>query len=229
MRSKYLFAALVTMLLTTAYAEAQTIIVPGRGGYYRQRPRRMVKPRPQNMRQQPQLPKFEPTVNLSFGYGFPNLDKDYLPEYYNAYSGSVNQTGPITGSVDYRFSRNMSIGATVMYGKVSAPYYYGSNNTFIPDFNAKLESWAFMLNLKSYIPTPGKVSPYFRGSIGVNTWDQTYTDASGKKLNMPEVDLPDLAYQVGVGAEFKLSKNAGFFAEAGYGKYILHGGLMFKF
>lgn len=229
MRTSYFFAALVTLLLTSAYAECQTIIVPRGGGYYRQRPpRRMVKPRPQQMRQQ-QQPKFEPTVNLSFGYGFPNLDKDYLPQYFDAYGGNIHQTGPITGSIDYRFNQRMSVGATVMYGKVSSPYYYAGNNSAVPNFNASLESWAFMLNLKSYLPAGKNVTPYFRGSIGVNTWNQRYTDAAGNKLNMPEMDLPDLAYQVGVGAEFKLSKNAGFFAEAGYGKYILHGGLTFKF
>jgi hypothetical protein len=46
---------------------------------------------------------------------------------------------------------------------------------------------------------------------------------------MPTLNLPDLAYQVGLGANFKLSPNAGFFIEAGYGKYILNGGLSLKF
>lgn len=227
MRIKYFSLLLVAGMLGTTVAESQAIFVPRGGGYYRPRPRRMVRPVPQNMRRQ--LPPFQPTVNLSIGYGYPNLDKNYLPQYTNAYSGSISQTGPITGSVDYRFSRNMSIGATVSHGWVSAPYYNYSNNSATPDFNAKLDNWAFMLNIKSYFSSGGKVEPYLRTSIGVNEWKQDYTDGTGAKINMPGMDLPDLAYQVGLGAEFKLSKNAAFYVEAGYGKYIVNGGLTFKF
>jgi len=43
------------------------------------------------------------------------------------------------------------------------------------------------------------------------------------------VDLPALAYQVSFGAKFHLSKEAGLFLEAGYGKYILNGGLALSF
>ncbi len=49
------------------------------------------------------------------------------------------------------------------------------------------------------------------------------------KINLGGTRPTDLAYQVGIGAKFKLSKNAGIFAEAGYGKYIVQGGVFFKF
>jgi opacity protein-like surface antigen len=218
---------LVTGLLITTVAESQAIYVPNNRGYYRPRQRRMVRPVPSNMRRQ--MPSFQPTVNLSIGYSYPNLDKNYLPEYSNANMGTIAQQGPIAGSIDYRFSRNMSIGATVSHGWVSVPYYNYNNNTSTPDFNAKLDNWAIMFNLKSYLSAGGKVEPYIRTSIGVNKWKEEYTDGTGVKVNMPALDLPDLAYQVGLGAEFKMSKNAAFYAEAGYGKYILQGGLTFKF
>jgi opacity protein-like surface antigen len=225
MRLKYLSIVLIAGLLVSTAAVSQSIMVRPGGRYYR--PRRMVRPVPSNMRRP--LPYFQPTVNLSIGYGYPNLDKNYLPEYSNANRGNFLQTGPITGSIDYRFSRNLSIGATVSHGLVSAPYYNYSNSGATPDFNVKLDNWAFMLNLKSYLTSGGKVEPYIRTSIGVNSWKQEFTDGAGAKINMQNLDLPDLAYQIGLGAEFKLSKNAAFYAAAGYGKYILNGGLTFKF
>jgi hypothetical protein len=220
--NKYLVSLLICIICFSALSEAQVGVYIGpRMGYgprYHRRP----------PRQQRDLPAFQPTVNLSFGYGFPNLDKNQLPDFYNFYKGTTtSQTGPITGAVDYRFSRNMSIGVLVSHGNVKVPYY-SYNDPSSPALSGSLDNWAVMLNFMRYISVSDKVSPYIRTAIGINTWQQNYTDSQGNKVNMD--GTPDeLAYQVGLGANFYLSKNAGLFLEAGYGKYILHGGLTFKF
>ena len=170
--------------------------------------------------------KFKPTVLLSAGYGFPNLDKEQLADFRYYYKGDYSQTGPITAALDYRFSRMMSIGLLVSHGKTSVPYYDGSNAKVL---DGSLDNWAFMLNLVRYMPiNNSKVTPYLRTAIGVNTWKQDYIDAAGNKLNYIEKPS-ELAYQAGLGAQFSLSDNARIFLEAGYGKYILHGGLSFVF
>lgn len=220
---KYFISFLLCTCCFISLTEAQVGVYIGpRIGYgprYRHRPQRP---------QQRDLPRFEPTVNLSFGYGFPNLDKGQLPDFYNMYKGTTtSQTGPITGAVDYRFARNMSIGVLVTHGNVKVPYY-NYNDPSVPSLSASLDNWSVMLNFMRYISAGSKVSPYLRTAIGVNSWQQSYTDAQGNKINMD--GTPDqLAYQVGLGANFYLSKNAGLFLEGGYGKYILHGGLTFKF
>ena len=174
----------------------------------------------------PSRPKFEPSVNLSFGYGFPNVDKQELVDFVDLNKGNATQMGPVTGAIDYRFSRNMGIGVLVTHGKVSVPYYDFSGAQAI---KGSLDNWAFMLNITRYIPVSGsRVLPYIRTAIGVNSWKQDYTDRGGSKLNFIQTPS-ELAYQAGIGANFYLSKNAGFFLEAGYGKYILHGGISFKF
>ncbi len=220
--SKYAVSFLICIFCFSALSEAQVGVYIGpRMGYgprYRHRPGQ----------QRRDLPKFEPSVNVSFGYGFPNLDKDQLPDFYNLYKGTTtSQTGPVTGAIDYRFSRNMSIGVLVTHGKVTVPYY-NYNESSSPQLTGSLDNWSVMLNFMRYIQTNGKVSPYLRTAIGINTWQQNYTDAQGNKMNM-EGTPSELAYQVGLGANFYLSKNAGLFLEGGYGKYILHGGLTFKF
>lgn len=220
--TKYLLSALVATLIISTTAEAQM----GRG---RARMRVGVGPgmfRPRSKRNG-EASKFEPSVNLSFGYSFPNLDKNYLPDFVGVYRGSVTQTGPFTGSLDYQFSRSMGIGVLVTHGTVSAPYYDASSATQL--FTGKLDNWSFMLNLMRYMPVSKTVTPYFRTAIGVNKWQQDYTDPSGNKVPVQTPDLQDLAYQVGFGAKFNLSKNADLFIEAGYGKYILNGGLSLKF
>lgn len=217
---KIIFPLLIISCFSTAVVDAQIMVRPGMGYRRYQRSPRRNNPHRQTMN------KFEPTVNLSIGYGFPNVDKDQLVTFQNYYKGNYSQTGPITGSIDYRFSPGMSIGVLVTHGKVDVPYY---DYTGAKALTGSLDNWAFMLNVVRYIPLPTtKVSPYLRTAIGVNSWKQDYTDISGAKLN--QIEKPsDLAYQVGIGAIFNLSKNAGLFVEAGYGKYILHGGLTFKF
>ena len=185
---------------------------------------------PAQYQQRPQLPPFQPSVNISFGYSYPNLDYTHFANFYNMYKGNVsNQTGPFTGAIDYQFSRYMSIGVLGTYGKVTQPYYAMDNTTGIPDLTGNYENWSLMLNVVSYFPTHTRaVSPYLRTAVGVNHWIQDYTDVTGAKtIGIPEPST--LAYQASLGAKFNLSPRAGIFMEAGYGKYIVNGGLALKF
>lgn len=172
------------------------------------------------------LPPFKPSVNLSVGYGFPNTDVYELADFYGMSKGRSSQTGPLTAAVDYQFSRFMSIGVMATHGSSSTPYYEYGNTA--PVFTGKLDSWSVMLDFVRYMPAGKAVSPYIRTAIGVNIWQQDYTDASGNKAVVVS-DPSALAYQASIGAKFNLSQSAGLFVEAGYGKYILNGGLAFKF
>ena len=197
----------------------RVVIRPGRAQFHRQ-PARISKPKTE---------PFQPTVNLTFGYGFPSTDQYALASFSNTYKGNIRQTGPFTGTLDFQFSPNMSIGVMGTYSKLSAKYYDNSaTNLAPPSVYANLESSSVMLNFVNYIPAGLYVTPYFRTAAGINIWKQDYTDANGYKMN--DVEKPSaFAYQGSFGARFKLSKQAGIFLEAGYGKYIVNGGLSLKF
>lgn len=222
---RYAFPLVLFMLLfISEISNAQTIFVTPAPGYHNRHRRPMRRPGNEIRRDQP---KFEPSVNLSFGYGFPNVDKESLVNFSGMHRGNAMQTGPITGAINYRFSRNMGIGLLVTHGKVAVPYY--DVYTGQEAIKGSLDNWSFMLDLVRYIPIhESRVTPYIRTAIGINNWKQDYTAVTGEKLNY--ISNPsDFAYQAGIGANISVSKNAGFFLEAGYGKYILHGGLSFKF
>ncbi len=220
MKKRWVVPFTLAALLLSAQGFSQVYYYPG-FQRYRVRPQRQY-------RQPTQSPPFDPVVELSLGYGFPNLDKNYLPQYYNAFNTSNSFTGPFTGSLNYRFSRTSSVGLLVTHDITKAPYY-NSSGAQTPVFNASLNNWAFMLNIVNYLPGNRAVTPYTRLAIGLNSWQQNYTDGSGNKIAVQPANLPDLAYQVALGANFRLSDKMGFFAEAGYGKYILQTGLSFKF
>jgi len=170
---------------------------------------------------------FKHQVNIFIGYGYPNVDQNYLPRYKQMYHGDISQTGPLMGALDYQFSKKLSIGAIITHGRVSTPYYNYSSPTQ-EAFTAKLYSWSFMLDVVRYIPMSQKFFPYIRTSVGINSWKQDYTAIDGNKASVTPVSLPSLAYQAGIGAKFMLLGNAGVFIEAGFGKYVFNGGLSIK-
>lgn len=169
---------------------------------------------------------FKPSVDVSIGYGFPNLDKYLLNDFYGYYTGNTTQTGPIIASIDYHFAPRMAIGVMINYGKVSKSYY--NWNTDAKEFTGSLTNTAVLLNLTRYIGMSKKVQPYMRTAIGINTGTAEYLNNDGSKA-ADASDGTSLAYQLGLGCKFNVSKNGGFFVEAGYGKYIIAGGLSLKF
>ncbi len=189
------------------------------GGYGRPYPRRT-----QNREKQP---KFTPIVNFSVGYGYPSLDKDQLASFYQYYRGPVSDQGAITGALDVQYDRTGSIGLLVSHDFLRAGYYDNADLSSPAAVNGTLENWSVMLNLVRYMPVSEHFSTYLRTAIGLNFWDERYKDPNGNKLPI-STNPTQLAYQVGLGAKVYVSKNTGFFVEAGYGKYILHGGLTFR-
>jgi len=215
------FAVLIILCATT---QAQVIIGGGIGGGYGRGyyPRSH---RPQRTFQR-DLPEFKPVLNISIGYGFPNLDMNFLPDYYHYYKGNPRYSGPINAAIDYQFSRNASIGLLVTNGHTKVNYFDYNNSNDVA-MTGSLDSWSFMLNLIRYMPVNKTISPYIRTAIGISSYNQDFTDASGDKITPPP--LPSaLAYQAGIGVRFYVNEKAGFFAEAGYGKYIVNGGLTFR-
>src|SRR5277367_6674260 len=138
---KQIVLFVILLIFISAAADAQYY----GGGVYIQRGYR--RPPPPRSQHRPKQAPFKPTVNLSFGYGFPNLDKNYLAQFYNAYQCSPSQqTGPVFANLDYQFSRYTSIGIMGSYGKVAVPYFDYNSNEGIPVFTGRLESWSIMIN-----------------------------------------------------------------------------------
>lgn len=169
---------------------------------------------------------FKPRVNVFFGYGYPNVDQNYLPRYEHMYHGDISQTGPLMAAANYQFSGKVSIGVMITRGMVSTPYYDSSQTQ--QKFTAKIFNWSCMLDVVRYIPVNRKIFPYIRTAIGINSWKQNYKAIDGSKASVKPVKLPLLAYQAGIGAKFMVLGNAGIFIEAGYGKYVFNGGLSVK-
>lgn len=222
----------VLFVLISFITEAQSY----GGGFYIQRGYGQPYPRRPHYQHYPRQRQdaYHPTVNLSLGYGYPNLDKNYFPAQFNgavnAYKGTnYTQTGPFTGALDFQFSRYNSIGVMGTYGKVSVPYYDFNANDGTALFNGQIKSWSVMLNMMTYFPSYSTVSPYIRTAIGINTRNENYTYPDGSKAVVGNDNITDLAYQVSIGTRFNLSPNAGFYIEAGYGRYIVNGGLTFRF
>lgn len=213
---------LLGLILVACFYESNAQYGGGYGGYGR-----YGRPRPYRQQQLREMENFKPSLDVSVGYGFPNLDKYLLSDFYGYYSGNATQTGPIIASLDYHFAPRMAIGVMVNYGKVSRPYY--DYNTGQQDFTGSLTNTAVLLNFTRYMGSARQtVVPYMKTAIGFNTGSAKYLASDGSKAANAD-DGTTLAYQVGLGVQINASKNGGFFVEAGYGKYIVAGGVRLKF
>ena len=229
---KYILSSFILLIIGCQVSFAQVSIGVGvgrgfgygrYGGYYGNSMNRYDR-YPQRVRRDSMMPKFDPKISFSIGAGFPNLDANQFAGFFNYYKGNGSQSVPIIGSIDYQYSRTSSIGLMIMHGQVNAPYYDYSGNQA---FTGSLDNWSVMVNMMNYMPTHSIVEPYIRTAVGINIWNQNYTDLSGNKMgNVSEPSM--LAYQISLGANFSLSKNLKFYTEAGFGKYILQAGLKFQ-
>ncbi len=227
---KYLLITLFLFSVSADFAYSQVSIGVGVGprmGYGGYGPVYQRPYQPRRLPKSQNQPKFDPIIRFSLGYGYPNLDKSQMASFYGYSLGNIKQTGPITGSLDYQYSQNSSIGLMVTHGQISGSYYDYNNPTGPPVMSGSLDNWSVMVNMMNYMPGSEKVAPYFRTAVGINIWTPNYTDAIGNKMNGLS-DPNQLAYQVSLGANIHLSKNTGLFMEAGYGKYIVQGGLSFR-
>lgn len=238
MKKYILSVAIITLMSVIASTELNAQIRFGFGGgmgggryYNRPYPQRRSNNN-QNNQKKEEVPKFIPTVDISFGFGYPNVDKYLLPDLSPGYvKGNYSKTGTYTAAIDYQFNRFTSLGLLGAYGTSSVPYFAANAGpTDQPVYNGTLTGWSVMTNLKTYFAPVDlvKLNGYFRFAGGINVWDQKITDANGLKQNNIS-DPSEFAYQVSLGADFNLSPRATIFVEAGYGKYILAGGLKFKF
>ncbi len=230
---KFISSSLILFVLGIQFSFAQVSIGVGvgrgygfgryGGGYYGN-PRYQYNRYPQRARRNSMMPKFDPKISFSIGAGFPNLDANQLAGFFNYYKGTVAQSLPIIGSIDYQYSRTSSIGLMVTHGQVNAPYFDYSGNQV---FTGSLDNWSVMVNLMNYITTHSIVEPYIRTAVGINIWNQNYIDLTGNKMGY--VSEPSmLAYQISLGANISFSKNLKLYSEVGYGKYILQAGLKFQ-
>jgi hypothetical protein len=212
LREKLIYLLLLSLFVTTS--NAQVVVHRGPGLNSDQKGNLFI------------APVFKPFVNIFIGYCYPNVDQNYLPRYEEMYPGHISQAGPLMAALDYQFNRKTSIGIIITWGDVRTSYYDSSSHQEI--FTAKLSSWSCMLDVVRYIPVNQKVFPYIRTAIGINSWNQDYTDIDGSKASVKPVILPRLAYQAGVGAKFIVVGNVAVFIEGGYGKYVFDTGLSVK-
>lgn len=227
---KYLLITLFLLSASADFAYSQVSIGVGVGprmGYGGYGPAYQRPYQRRRLQKSQNQPKFEPIIRFSLGYGYPNLDKSQMASFYGYSLSNIKQTGPITGSLDFQYSHYSSFGVMVTHGQVSGSYFAYSNPTGPAAMSGSLDNWSVMVNMMNYMPGSEKVAPYLRTAVGINIWTLNYADTIRNKMNGIS-DPNQLAYQVSLGANIHLSKNTGLFMEAGYGKYIVQGGLSFR-
>lgn len=220
MNRKNISLFFITAFLITTTTNAQ-IIVRTRSGIT------VLKQVRQNKHRKDE--KFKLHFHVSTGYGIPNVDQSYLPEYYSFSRSRIYEKGPFTGSLDLQLNKKTSVGLLVTSGSVSAAYHNYNPNSPLQEFTGRFDNYSVMFSLNRYLTVNSKIIPYTRIAMGVNLWKQSYIDSDGANADVSQVDLPELAFQASVGVKLKIVRAIALFVDAGYGKYILNAGFSFSF
>ena len=177
---------------------------------------------------------------LTFGYGFPNFERNSYRSYYNGYgykSYNYYGIGPIIAKADYgiikfKWKHSVGVGIMVGYNSTSAQYEYFNKNNFLYKQTDSYSTVTIGARGTYHFFTTEKVDCY--GSVGlgfnINSHNYTTNDPNGFNNTTYYSKAPSTYEALTVGIRYYFSKSFGVYAEAGWDFATpLQAGIAFKF
>ena len=177
---------------------------------------------------------------LTFGYGFPNFERNSYKSYYsgNGYkSYSYSGIGPIIAKADYgivkfKWKHSVGVGIMVGYNATSAKYQYYNKYNFLYTQTDNYSTVTLGVRGTYHFFTTEKVDCY--GSVGlgfnINSHNYKSDEPNGYYNTVYYSNNPSTYEALTVGIRYYFTKSFGVYAEAGWDFATpLQAGLAFKF
>ena len=189
-------------------------------------------------------------ILVSFGYGFPNLDKLVFIDYlYQANSNSTfapKGFGPIHFRAEYGVSEKIGIGLSLNYGTYGATWQdnfsnsdgLGNTTTGIYSFDKHITSFTALLRFNYHVYTTNKLDPYFSFGGGYKKISKTYVSDGPDYVNQyyeeysyadDGASLLPIAFEAVAGMRYYFTPQIAIYSELGIAKTFLQGGVSMKF
>lgn len=173
---------------------------------------------------------YQGSSTFTIGYGFPNIGKSILKIGNSAgvTDSKITGVGPLHAKYEYAVSDKVGVGVSVGYVSFADEYTQNSGG---PTYKYKdaITSLGILARFNYHFGGNDKVDPYVGIGAGYNNWSLKTTtndpDGTGNSITIPI----KVGFEGGVGVRYYFTPNIGAYAELGYGKSILQGGLAFKF
>lgn len=173
-------------------------------------------------------------VDVSAGYGFPNLVGAIFNAYENQQSYTAKSVGPVFAKLEYAASDKIGIGIDFAYASTKVTYLYedinGSGNYVNYTNEWDLNGFSILARVNWHFGDSDAFDPYF--GMGVGYRHNTYTFTSNDPFYGGDETLGSFnpfGFDMTVGARYFFTDNIGAYAELGIAKAPVQIGLTAKF
>jgi opacity protein-like surface antigen len=174
---------------------------------------------------------YQGSSTVTIGYGFPNIGKSILKIGNSAgvTDSKITGVGPIHVKYEYAVSDKVGVGVSLGYVSFADEYTQDNGGAAPYKYKDAITSFGILARFNYHFGGNEKVDPYVGLGAGYNNWTAKTTtndpDGIGNTFTIPI----KIGFEGGVGVRYYFTPNIGAYAELGYGKSILQGGLAFKF
>ncbi len=173
-------------------------------------------------------------ITFMAGYGFPNL----IGSVFNAYESQLGYTssslGPFYLKGEYAINKRLGAGINIAWANSQASYLIKdfTPDSILSDFNAKVNrsTYSILVRMNYHFGRSSRVDPYAGFGIGYRNAKWTFSDDDPNlSLSQSIPNLIPLGFELTAGVRYYFTNLIGLYAEAGFSKAPVQGGVILKF
>lgn len=187
-------------------------------------------------------------IILSFGYGYPNIDKWAFDNYFLYNRNNTYKSmglGPFHFRAEYGLSNKIGIGISLNYNTYGGTWRenYASNNGLgyiqqgTYNFNKKIYSLTGLIRFNYHVFTTKKLDPYFAFGAGFKTIQKSFSSDAPDYVNsyydnnQNDYGISDLpaAFEAVAGMRYYFTPHIGIYSEIGIAKSLVQAGISIGF
>lgn len=169
---------------------------------------------------------FETGSNIiSAGYGAPNLNKTLFKIYEDENDYALKGYGPIHLKYEHAVSDRIGLGLSINHVASSISY----KNLYNYDYKLNFSSTKFNARVNVHFFSSETFDAFWGVGVGYGTSTSKWTTNDPDDSNVSFSNPIPIGLESTLGARYFFSENIGLYAEIGFAKSIVQGGLSFKF
>lgn len=170
---------------------------------------------------------------ISVGYGVGNFSRTFVTAAAKGTGVETSFLGPLFAKYEYAVAENVGFGVVFAYMGAKA----SSTNTYVDDngdeqtytLTTDFSTWSALARVNYHFSDDDNFDPYIGLGMGYRNGGvrYTYSDPNADKIG----DIPTIipfGMEMTLGARYMVASNIGFYAEVGFAKAVVQGGLVFK-
>jgi len=176
----------------------------------------------------------EESMYISLGYGGPNLSASFFKTFEDRADYTVNGLGPIHAKFEYAVSDKIGIGMSFNYVRTNVKWNYETidvnNDPVVYEEGYKFSALAANARINWHFVDNDNLDVYYGLGFGYNYSNNEYytNDPDGVEGGTFSISGIPIGFETTFGVRYLFNENIGIYAEFGWAKSVVQGGLVFK-